>query len=341
MERHLREQRNKSSKLWSKRSHVDNEIAQVKAQAAAVTRRLVKLRAALELLRSNSDILKAAVRTERASAEPVVIALDNYKAGHASQVGFLGGGNSFRYGALEGNVSDRMTRVPDEYFTRIIDELESRAHEYKGEIDEIADYLRAQGIALSRKKGPDGAHKAKRASLYMGMADGVSQRHMEIGGAASNEAMASKGKTIEDVIRRQYEYFIVVASHVAGVHENLRTVREQFLRLLRVRDPDALDPFQQADLREKAAKERRRLIAEKRASEGTVEYNSTSALGSQGSLLTNQSAGLGIPSGGFGSTSVGLLGPGSGSGSGTPFGTSDTNGSGQGRRMSSGRRRRS
>lgn len=313
---------------------------QGKEQAANIARRLVRLRACLESLRANSDALKAAVRTERASAEPVVLALENYIAGHRSQVGFLGTSDSFRYSPLERIVGDRTIRVSEEYFLRVVEELEARSHEYKGEVDEIAECLRAQGVVLNRTPGSTTEQRG-RAGAHVRMLDNISQRHVDAGISASDDTVAARGKTIEDVIRRQYEYFMVVASHVAGVHENLRSIREQFLRLLRARDPDVLDPFQQADLREKAERERQRLIADKRALVDTIGFGVNSSTGGpQNSLFPGQSSSLAMTSSAFGgSGQTGGFGTSTNFGSTLNGGANGGNGS-QSRRTSSGRRRR-
>lgn len=348
VERHLREQRTKGSQLWSKRSNFESEIAQTQTRSANITRRLVKLRAALESLKANSDTLKAAVRTERGSAEPVLIALENLsKSSYSSQVGFLGDDSSLRYPGSQDRIQDRTTHVPEEYFARTLDELESRAHEYKGEIDEIAEFLRAQGVVLSRTPGTSGKLTSSQRGKgigKVGLLDSISQRHMDIGIGAMDDSIESRGKTIEDIIRRQYEYFMVVASHIAGVHENLRSVREQFIQLLRARDPDVLNPFQQADLREKAEKERRRIIAEQ-ASGGAMGFVSNTSL----SLLGTQSGSLGMTGSGFGGTTTtgggqttGLFANPAGSGFGGSLNPASNaaNGS-QSRRLSGGRRKRS
>lgn len=349
VERHLRDQRSKSSKLWSKRSNYETDIGLVRTRCTNVTRQLVKLQALLESLSANSDALKAAVRAERGHAEPVIIALENISKGnHSHQLGFINSSDGLRYSTSEGRTQDRSTHVPEEYFIRILDELESRAHEYKREIDEIAEYLRAQGVVLSSTSGSTSEAPGKRrpGAAQISLLDNISQRHMDMGISGSRDSVASKGKTIEDIIRRQYEYFMVVAGHIAGVSENLRSTRQQFLRLLRARDPDVLNPFEQADLREKAEKERQRMMADHHASESALTLGSSFVLtsSSQGSLFQSQSGGgasvgFGNAMSGFGQ-SGGLFGgaPTTGFG-GSMNGSNGTNASG--RRGSSGRRKRS
>lgn len=277
VERHLREQRMKSARLWSKRNAMDSSVRDLEDRSAGVSRRMIRLRANLESFHANAEMLKAAVRTERGSAESVVIAVDNLsRGGHALfSGGFQDNDALMRYGANGsglGQAMDDMTHVPFEYFARIMDELESRAHEYKGEIDEIAEFLRAQGVRLSstgaigKKSRMNGQEGAKR---FGGGGDALGAT-MDGTHPTATSAADTRGRTIEDIIRRQYEYFMVVASHVAGVHEALRALREQYLILLRRRDPDAPNPFEQADFREKADKERERILAEKRAADAVM-----------------------------------------------------------------------
>lgn len=360
VERHLREQRNKGSQLWSKGSNFESDNAQTRSRSANITRRLAKLRAVLESLKANSETLKAAVRTERASTEPVVIALENLsKSSYSSQVVFLGDGNSFRYPSSQDQMQDRTTHVPEAYFARIVDELEARAHEYKREIDEIAEFLRAQGVVLSRSTGTSSSQGGKGA-VKGGLMDNISQRHIDIGIGATGDSIESRGKTIEDIIRRQYEYFMVVASHIGGVHENLRSIREQFLQLLRSRDPDTLNPFELADRREKA-EEQRRLNAEKQAAEAgfgfssnpapTSTFASNAASTTQSSLFGGQSGSLGLAGSGFGGSSgatgagvaTGLFGgnPSAPSGAGTAPNPAPNPASNAAKRLATGRRKRS
>lgn len=363
VERHLREQRNKGSQLWSKGSNFESEVSQTKSRSANITRRLAKLRAALESLKANSDTLKAAVRTERASTEPVVIALENLsKSSYSSQLVFLGGENSFRYPSSQDHLQDRITHVPETYFARITDELEARAHEYKREVDEIAEFLRAQGVVLSRSTGSS-SYQIGKAGVNGSLLDNISQRHVEIGISGAEDTIESRGKTIEDIIRRQYEYFMVVASHIGGVHENLRSIREQFLHLLRSQDPDRLNPFELADRREKAEEQRRRLTEKQAAEVGfalsqnpgpaSLTGGAAPAAVMQSSVFGGQSGSLGLTGTGFGGSSsaaatglgTGLFGgstPASFGGDGGIGGNTAPNpASNAAKRVAGGRRRRS
>lgn len=328
VERHLRDQRTKASKLLASRSNYETDITQVRSRSAEVSRRLVKLRATLESLKANSDALRTAVRIERGSAETVVIAIENIaKNNRPSEGGYLSNGNTLRYSGHEVRMQDRSTHVPEEYFVRTLDELESRAHQYKGEIDEIADFLRAQGVVLSSTSGSlskTSATQRPAGAMPGTLLDNISQRHVDMGIHGQEDLVASRGRTIEDIIRRQYEYFMVVASHIAGVSENLQSIREQFLRLIRSRDPDVLDPFQQADLREKAEKERQRMIADKRATDGSMVM---AASRPQGAPLQPLAA-----TGAFGTAGVQANGA-------TGFGATVADGS-QAKKVSGGRRKR-
>lgn len=70
------------------------------------------------------------------------------------------------------------------------------------------------------------------------------------------------GKTIEDVIRRLYGYFMVVAGRVADVNENLKAVRELYVRVVEGENRGGGDCFERADLREKVERERERALTE-------------------------------------------------------------------------------
>ncbi|KAI0565142.1 Nucleoporin p58/p45 [Gracilaria domingensis] len=260
VERHLREQRNKAALLWTKRGDVDAKLLQTKTNAADISRLLVKVRAEVDALEANANSLKAAVRLERASAQPVVNALENL-----SRRGYSGYLDQNGLPYMDTGSRVQAAHVPDEYFIRIVEELEGRATEYKSEIDEIAAFLKAQGVMLS--SGASGFGNGGSGSLL----DNLSQRYVDIGVPGANTPSIPQG-TIEDVIRRQYEYFMVVASHIAVAHENLRAAREQFLHVLKERDADAPNPFQQADMREKVEKDRQRLQTDKRAAAGALQF---------------------------------------------------------------------
>ena len=355
VERHLREQRSKASLLSSKREDVESRMEQNESRGTSISRRLTKLNADLEALQANADAIKSAVRTERASAHPVMTALENLiEKGNS---GFLDS-NGLSYGGAHGSLP-RAAHVPNDYFARILEDLEARSHEYKNEIDEIAEFLKAQGIVLSSTSGAAGKQKAGQRGQGASLLDSLAQRHTDIGLPGLNQSSETRGKTIEEIIRRQYEYFMVVASHIAGVHENLRSVKEQFLQILTSRDRDAPDPFEVADLREKAEKDRQRLMAERRAAEDTMGFANTTpqSSSSQPSLFQSQSGmsglasttgGFGTSSGGFGAISGGFgSGPSTGAfgsstfgGGGTAAGDNGTNGS-QAKRMAGGRRKRS
>lgn len=312
VEKHLREQRIKGSQLMSKGSF-DSDITQTKTRSTNITRRLAKLRAVLETLKANSETLKGAGRTERASTEPVVIALENLsKNSYGGDMVLFDDPYSLRFSGATDQMRDRVTHVPEDYFSRIVDELEARAHEYKREIDEVAEFLRAQGVVLSRGGGGNyGTASSSRNATNGSLLDSISQRQLGIGLGTAEVSMESRGKTIEDIIRRQYEYFMVVASHIAVVHENLRSVREQFLRLLRAQDSDALNPFELADRREKA-EEQRRQNSEKQASEAGFGFvinksadNATAAVGQSAAAGTQAGTGGFTSFSGAGNTSAG------------------------------------
>lgn len=241
----------------------------------------MKLTTELDSLQANANALRAAVKTERCSAEPVVVALGNLsRRGYSDYLD----PNGLPLLGSDGRM--QAAHVPSEYFTRVTDELDARATEYKTEIDEIAEFLKAQGIVLSC--GNTGFGTGNGVSLL----GNLSQRYTDIGLSSTDGTPFSRGKTIEDIIRRQYEYFMVVASHIANVHENLRSLKERFLQVLRDQDSDVFDPFQQADLREKAEKDRQRILADKRAADGALLFaNDVSSLAQTSALAVRASTG--------------------------------------------------
>lgn len=277
VERHLRDQRAKFNILWSKRSSFDDLLGSVRQNTDDIMHAVVKARAEIDAMQTNASSLRAAVAMERSSAEPVFIALDNLV--RSMGYGVFLDSNDLRYGSGDPARFQRAAHVPDEYFQRIVDELESRAHIYKAEIDEIAQYLRAQGVSIGNSGTVGGMVTKPRSGHRMHGAlllDNISQRYsnLKMNGNGGG-VIESRGKTIEDVIRRQYDYFMVVASHIAGVNEQLRNLRELFLHALKARDADAANPFEQADLREKADKDRQRILAERNA----VEVNAANGPG--------------------------------------------------------------
>ncbi|GJQ11682.1 hypothetical protein GpartN1_g3473.t1 [Galdieria partita] len=52
------------------------------------------------------------------------------------------------------------------------------------------------------------------------------------------------GQAVEDVLKQEYEYFIFVASRVANVREKFRQLKEKYLKLLQLRNPEAINPFE-------------------------------------------------------------------------------------------------
>lgn len=73
----------------------------------------------------------------------------------------------------------------------------------------------------------------------------------------------TRARSIEDVIRRQYDYFKVGATQVVVAQEAVRGFKWQYCEEILRMDPDAVDLFEQADLREKAMAERRLYQAER------------------------------------------------------------------------------
>lgn len=260
VERHLRDQRSKFNMLWSQRNDVDTNLQSVSSRTETITRGVSKLHAEVDAMRTSIDALRSAVATERSSAEPIFTAFDNFcKTTLATSSVFSTSADVF---PMHDGRLTRAAHVPEEYFQRVVADLEARAHSYKAEIDEIAEFLRAQGVSLgnpsissfARSRGPHGIHPSS------------VRKSFDITTEKSGVGPESYGKTIEDIIRRQYEYFMTVASQIATVNEQLRSVKEAFLGMLAAKDGDmVINPFEQADLREKADKDRHDLLVERTA----------------------------------------------------------------------------
>lgn len=383
VERHLRDQRAKYNILWSKRESFDDVLTiDVRKQCEDVIHAIVKARAEIDTMHANASSLRTAVATERSSAEPVLVALDNLRRSfgttHSDLFNSNGDNNTFGGGT-------GMVKVPDEYFQRVVDELVHRAHSYKIEIDEIADFLRAQGIPIGggnthnsngmyngngsvNSNGLSG-NKSRSGQRVHGvmLLDNISQRYSNLGNmnhqmngnkgrgsgnnnnSNNNNGIESCGKTIEDIIKRQYDYFMLVASHIATVNDHLKIVKDQYLQTLRSRDSDAPNPFEQADRREKADKDRQRILAERNDNNDPIQQqpnnnNFTNGTGSQQvqaqgiaqaaqdgqggqggqqqvSNLFNSGGGFGVGNGGVGNANV--RGNGVGTAPPTPAGQSN------------------
>eukprot|EP00871_Galdieria_phlegrea_P002422 jgi/Galph1/3180/GphlegSOOS_G1841.1 len=53
-----------------------------------------------------------------------------------------------------------------------------------------------------------------------------------------------RGQCIEDILKREYEYFIFLGSKLANVRERCRHLKEKFVKLLKLRNPQAVNPFE-------------------------------------------------------------------------------------------------
>lgn len=239
VERHLRDQRAKAERLLGRKASLSAQCKDLEMRYGAMAQKATRGKAALDLLSAHVETLRGATRVDHRATSAVLDALSA-----ASSSSNPGGSalvpHGYGWGRLDSAASDRAAHVPPAYFARVVADLELRACEYKREIDEVADYFRAQGHRLAGG-GPISRFGGARAAMPQPRA---------------------RARSIEDVIRRQYDYFMVVATQVAVVHEALRGFKGQYVAALRVRDADSVDPFEQADLREKATKERRRYQAE-------------------------------------------------------------------------------
>ena len=241
VETHLREQRMKSAKLWADRIPMQQTLQQLQDRFTAFQRELVRNSAVLESFHANANLLRAAVQEETRSAADVKVATDNVI--NATQGGL---------GSIYGQ-SLTVTRVPGEYFLRIIDDMEARAYEYKKEVDGIAEYLKAT------------SPQRLQAGTFASHPDAESAKTI------------SKGRMIEDILKRQFEYFMVVANQIASLHESLRALKSSYLQILWQQGREGFDPFLQADRKEQAEKERQKAMTEFRTTELVTKQNNASA----------------------------------------------------------------
>eukprot|EP00172_Hildenbrandia_rubra_P001887 Plantae.Rhodophyta-Hildenbrandia_rubra.ctg2503.p1 GENE.Plantae.Rhodophyta-Hildenbrandia_rubra.ctg2503~~Plantae.Rhodophyta-Hildenbrandia_rubra.ctg2503.p1 ORF type:complete len:617 (-),score=83.57 Plantae.Rhodophyta-Hildenbrandia_rubra.ctg2503:1377-3227(-) len=232
VEAHLREQRMKSAKLWARRTSIEDALQRLNDRFAAFDRGMISSSAQLDSLQANASMLRTAVQSETKSAADVRITMENII--NATQ-----GGLGTLYSA-----SFAISRVPAEYFARVVGDLEARAYDYKKEIDEIAEYLRATSFGS-----------------YRGIMNSA------VDSQKGRGASKSKGKMVEDILKRQFEYFMVVADQVASVHEDLRSLKESYLQLLWQRGSEGFDPFLQADRREVSEVERQKVMSQYKKTE--------------------------------------------------------------------------
>lgn len=283
-ERLLFEQRAKAARLFALQSGAETSISSLRERCAGTRRRLVGVDTGVEALASNASALKLAVREDRRAADGV-----SYSLGQLSRSleveNDVGTGGA--YGDVFMPVPSVVTHVSSDYFAGVVNDLEERAHAYKREIDQIADFLHADGgngnggvssaigaLQMRYQSAPfpssaaglgyemtavDGDRPRSTGPVDMGTRRDIAGGTRGISGRRNGE---SRGQAIEDIIRRQYEYFMVVANSVAGVHEMLTQLKDDYIADGRRHDPDAVDPFSQADARERAEEDRRRRTAD-------------------------------------------------------------------------------
>jgi hypothetical protein len=299
VERRLTEQRALASRLFSRQPRADEETHILRDRLAMARRTLVRTNTGVETLAANADALRHAIREERADADNVSSSLtqlarsqqqltNDYRDVYPGIGGAYGGygGTSYHQTQYTAPIPSSETHVSSAYFTAVVNDLEARANAYKREIDQIAEFLCAGGN--TSKISSDSSLLALRSRFHhvtsagvgggaggdmtsdvgsMDVADAYGNRHnryrqqhgrSDSGVKISNE---SRSRAVEDIIRRQYEYFMVVASNVAAVHEGLARLKDAYVAEYRRSDPDAPDIFSKADARERAEQEKKRQIA--------------------------------------------------------------------------------
>jgi hypothetical protein len=294
VEKRLSDQRAKASHLFALQPQYEEKMRVQRDSCAATRRRLVRTDTGVEALATNANALRHAVRDERRAADSVAHSLAQLCRSlelHGSAHAWY---SAYSYGNDDdiGPVPQFITHVNPEYFASVVTELEERANAYKREIDQIAEFLRMEGpVSNVASRGFD----ALQARMYNpnmstgrfdSQGEGYPDRPVGSGNVSLRRRPESKGRAIEDVIRRQYEYFMVVANKAAAVHEALARLKDNYIADARRQDPDAVNPFAQADSREQVEEEKRRRIAASVQPSGLLTAAQSSATGAN---LTDQS----------------------------------------------------
>jgi hypothetical protein len=265
VQKRLWDQRAKASHLIALQVLHEENMRVLRDGCASSHRRLVRADTGVEALTTNANALHQAMRDDRRAADNVAHSL----AQLCRSLDPLGSSNAwynaYSYTAANelGPVPPFITHVNPVYFTAVVSELEERAKAYKREIDQIAEFLRMEGAGYSAAShGFDALEARMHNSRNDGVISAGNEGYVVIGSAGTSRRRAeAKGHAIEDIIRRQFEYFMMVANKTAAVHEPLARRKENYLADARRQDPDAVDPFAQADSRERAEDEKRRRIA--------------------------------------------------------------------------------
>lgn len=256
VERALADQRGKAARLKASYSASESTLKDTRERGSTARRRLIRTGTAVESLASGANALRHAVHEERRRADSVLESLSQLaksidQATHGVQLG-----NGYGLPAYAAPVPSAVTHIDPAYFTNVIGELEERAAAYKREIDQIGEYLHADG-GMEGSHDLDSLHVRLHGSAKFASAgrDGSSL------GKDGRGDPRSRVHDLDEIIRRQYDYFMVVASNVATAHESITSLKDRYISGLLRSDPDGVDPFAQADARERAEEDRRRRAA--------------------------------------------------------------------------------
>ncbi len=266
VERHLNDQRLKAAQLRNLARDMDERTRANESMTAKHGGALKRAMASLDVLGRHLIALKNATLVERRDLDAVRTASEAYQN---------------RWQGLSCHVSPS-------YFERVVSDMERRAAEYRREIDEIGDFLRAQGRRFGHIPNSNGGFgRAARpgAPKWLG------------------EPMEDSVKGVDAVIQRQYKYFMRVASQAARMHDETLRLVAAFRDLHATRAPLEDDPFQRAEAQERAKGIRNRIIAQQRVREQlTSRAGATPTQGFAGNTPFGQSS-----ASGFGSNTGGSL----------------------------------
>lgn len=295
VERHLNDQRLKAAQLRNLARDMDERTRANESLTAKHNGALKRANATLDVLGRHLIALKNATLVERRDLDAVRTASEAHQN---------------RWQGLS-------CHVPPSYFERIVSDMERRASEYRREIDEIGDFLKAQGVrfgAFPSANGGFGRAARMDAPKWLG------------------EPMEDGARGVDAVIQRQYKYFMRVASQAARMHDEMLRLVAAFRDLHAARAPLDDDPFQRAEAQERAKGIRNRILAQQRVREQlssragaapTQGFGSSTPFGQSSASAFGSSTGGGL----FGSTGASST-PGFGASSSSLFGGSSTPGFG-------------
>jgi len=126
--------------------------------------------------------------------------------------------------------------LPSPYFLMLVNIFEARMQQYAKQIEDLERFLKMSSSSTSSDSVLIGTSLNSTTSLSKKLSS--SRSHYS-------------PKTLVDIMRNQYEFFLSIASQVAILHEMVQEQRMNFLNYRRKFFNDRTNPFEEADRREK------------------------------------------------------------------------------------------